>query len=146
MLVLVLRSNSMAELETSFGSGRVITGTDLLATKISTSFHMALPESRVVCVWTPYCKPTIVLSNVMGQPICVVLCVRIVLRVVVVAILILQVALILATPLVVILVVGAAHHKPLLIVCCPDLGEVVRPCAAGPLLEGVELQVAPELD
>merc|ERR1712210_272047 len=31
MLVLVLRSNSMAELETSFGSGRVITGTDLLA-------------------------------------------------------------------------------------------------------------------
>ena len=42
MLVLVLRSNSMAEFETSFGSGRVITGTDLLATKISTSFHMVV--------------------------------------------------------------------------------------------------------
>ena len=42
MLVLVLRSNWMAELETSFGSGRVITGTDLFATKISTSFHIVV--------------------------------------------------------------------------------------------------------
>ena len=53
----------------------------------------------------------------MGEPIRVVMCVRIALRVVV-AILILQVALVLANPLVVILVVGAAHYKHLLIVCC----------------------------
>ena len=108
----------------------------------------------------PYSKATEVFSNVMGEPIRVVMCVRIVFRVVVVAILILQVALILANPLMVILVVGAAHHKPLLIVCClkdksqrgslltthPYLREVVRPCAPGPLLQAVELEVAPKLD
>ena len=88
------------------------------------------------------------------------MCVRIVLRVVVVAILILQVALVLANPLVVILVVGAAHHKPLLIVYLKEKSqrtsllkthpylrdEVVGPCAPGPLLQAVELEVAPKLD
>ena len=66
----------------------------------------------------PYCQATVVVSNTMSEPVCVVMCVRIVLRVVVVAVLILQVSLILAHPLVVLLVVGAAHHIASLIVCC----------------------------
>ena len=66
----------------------------------------------------PYCQATVVVSDTMGEPVCVIVCVWIALRVVVVAVLILQVSLILANPLVVLLVVGAAHHKTLLIVCC----------------------------
>lgn len=41
-VVLLVKSSWIAELVTSLGSGRVITGTDLLATKISTSFHIVV--------------------------------------------------------------------------------------------------------